>query len=320
MTEARKGVLAMIGAAVIWGLSPLYYKLLTHVPPLEVLAHRTFWSLILFAGLLAMQGRLVEVGRALRGWRRAGLIAVASLMISTNWFLFIYATQVDRVTETSLGYYIFPLVAVMIGRFAFGEQLGSAQWAAVGLAALAVAILTWGLGGLPWISLTLAVTFGLYGAIKKTLPVGPMVSVTCEVLVLAPVSLGVLLWVQAQGQGVFGQSGRDTVLLLASGPITALPLILFSYAARRASMATVGLLQYINPTLQFLCAVAIFAEPFTPWHQAAFPLIWVALAIYSLAALRQDRAARRRVMASSALSAQVRNPDSDASAKPWSIT
>ncbi|MDK3074117.1 EamA family transporter RarD [Sedimentitalea sp. JM2-8] len=316
MTETQKGVLAMIGAAVIWGVSPIYYKLLAHVPPVEVLAHRTFWSLVFFAGLLALQGRLPELGRALSGWRRIGLIALAALMVSVNWFLFIYATQIDRNTETSLGYYIYPLVAVLLGRFLFAERLGAAQWIAVTLAALAVAVLTAGPGVVPWISLTLALTFGLYGVIKKLLPIGPMVSVTCEVLVIAPLSVGALVWIQAQGQGAFGQSWRDTLLLLASGPVTALPLILFSTAARRISMATVGLLQYINPTLQFLCAVVLFGELFTPAHRIAFPLIWAALAIYSLAALRQDRASRRASMAAVGVSTHVTKPASEASAKP----
>lgn len=316
MTETHKGVLAMIGAAVIWGVSPIYYKLLVHVPPVEVLAHRTFWSLVFFAGLLALHGRLSELGGALNGWRRIGLIALAALMVSVNWFLFIYATQIDRNTETSLGYYIYPLVAVLLGRFLFAERLGAAQWIAVALAALAVAVLTAGLGVVPWISLTLALTFGLYGVIKKMLPIGPMVSVTCEVLVIAPLSLGALVWIQARGQGAFGQSWQDTFLLLASGPITALPLILFSMAARRIPMATVGLLQYINPTLQFLCAVVLFGELFTPAHRIAFPLIWAALAIYSVASQRQDRASRRASMAAVGVSTHVTKPASDASAKP----
>ncbi|SFU16611.1 EamA family transporter RarD [Sedimentitalea nanhaiensis] len=316
MTQGQHGILAMIGAAVIWGTSPLYYKMLAHIPPLEVLAHRTFWSLVFFAGVLAVQGRLGEMRAALADRRRLALIVLAALLVSTNWFLFIFATQIGRNTETSLGYYIFPLLAVLIGRFAFGERLDRLQWLAVGLATLAVALLTWGLGVVPWISLTLAVTFGLYGAIKKFLPLGPVVSVTCEVLVILPLSAGVLLWVHAQGQGSFGLSLTDSVLLIASGPITALPLILFAMAARRVSMSTVGLLQYINPTLQFLCAVMLFTEPFTIWHQIAFPLIWTALALYSLATLRQDRAARRASIAVAGVSTQVTNSPSEASAKP----
>lgn len=316
MTSTRSGILAMIGAATVWGLSPLYYRELTHIAPLHILAHRALWSLVFFAGLLAVQGRLREMRAAFTGWRRTAVIAIAALMISTNWFLFILGVQIHRTTETSLGYYIFPLVAVLLGRFAFGERLDRAQGLAVGLAAAGVVVLTFGLGVPPWISLVLATTFGLYGVIKKELPLGPVVSVTCEILIFAPVALILLALVPGPAEGGFGVSPKDTVLLLLSGPITALPLILFSVAARRIAMSTIGLLQYINPTLQFLCAVALFGEPFTIWHSVAFGLIWAALAIYSLALVRQDRASRRVIIASEGVSTIVRNPASDGSANP----
>lgn len=286
MSDTHKGILAIIAACVIWGLSPIFYKALTHVPPPEVLAHRTGWSFVFFAGVLALQGRLGEMRAALGTWRRAAVLALASALISANWFLFILSVQIDRATEASLGYYIFPLVAVLIGRFGFGERLGRAQWLAVGLAALAVGVLTFGLGVAPWISLVLASTFGLYSAIKKRLPVGPVVSVTCEVLFFLPIGLVILVLRHGAGQGAFGREIWDSALLILSGPMTAIPLILFSYAARRASMATVGLLQYINPTLQFLCAVMLFGEPFGGWHQIAFALIWGAVIIFSVASLR----------------------------------
>lgn len=316
MSEAHKGILAIIGACVIWGTSAIFYKFLVHVPAHEVLAHRAFWSLIFFAGILVLQGRLGEVRSALSTLRGMGLIVLASLMVSVNWFLFIFATQIDRITETSLGYYIFPLMAVLIGWFAYGERLDRIQGFAVALATLAVVILTWGLGVAPWISLALATTFAFYGAIKKNLAVGPVVSVTCEVLVFLPVVALILAYVYSQGPGAFAKNFRDTALLMASGPITALPLILFSYAARRVAMSTVGLLQYINPTLQFFCAVVLFGETFTKWHAIAFPMIWVALAIYSVAVFRQDRAARRVAMAASGVSTTVRKSNRDASANP----
>ncbi|MEO9778383.1 MAG: EamA family transporter RarD [Sedimentitalea sp.] len=316
MTETGKGILAMISAAGLWGISPLYYKLLSHIPAAEVMAHRTVWSLVFFAGLLAFQGRLGEMGSVLRNPRRFGLIVLASLMVSTNWFLFIYATLTERNTETSLGYYIYPLVAVFVGRFAFGERLGVAQWLSVSLAAGAVAVLAFGLGALPWISLTLAATFSLYGVIKKLLPVGPIVSVTCEVLVAVPITLAVLFWLYARGEVNLTYSTVDMLLLIASGPITAFPLILFTIAARRVPMTTVGLLQYLNPTLQFFCAVVLFGEIFTPYHQIAFPMIWIGLAIYSVATLRQDRVARRASMAVVGVSTQVTNSAKEASAKP----
>lgn len=293
MTEGAKGVSAMVAACVVWGLSPLFYALLDHVPPLEVLSYRTIWSLIFFAGVLALQGRLGLVPRALGSVMGFLTIAAAGVMIASNWFGFIYAVQNGLTVEASLGYYIFPLVAVLLGRMFFGERLTRAQLAAVALAGVAVATLTVGLGVPPWISLMLAVTFGLYSAIKKRLDVGPVVSVTGEVLVLSPLAV---LWIVLMGQGAGGDNALGTHLLLAlSGPLTATPLILFSYAARRVRLATVGLVQYLNPTLQFIVATMIFVEPFTFWHALAFPMIWVALVIYSATALRQERASRRVV-------------------------
>ena len=289
MSNARLGVMAMIGACLIWGLSPLYYRQLAHIPPLEVLAHRALWSLVFFAGVLAVQGRLREARQAMSNRRQVVLIAVATMMISVNWFGFIYATMVGRNTETSLGYFIYPLVAVLIGGVFFGERLGPLQKLAVGLAALAVLCLSVGLGAAPWISIILAATFGVYGTIKKELPLGPVVSVTCEVLVFLPLALGVLILAHGQGQGAFGPSMRDNLLLMASGLITAMPLILFSVAARRVSMSTVGLLQYLNPSLQLLLAAAVFGEALTIWHGIAFPMIWIGLALYSFAIWRQDR-------------------------------
>ena len=309
MTEATKGVAAMIGACTIWGLSALYYKLLAHVPPLEVLSHRTLWSLVFFAAVLALQGRLHMVAR-LAASRAALPVAFAAVMISTNWFLFIFSIQVERATEASLGYYIFPLVAVLLGMIAFGETLGRGRALAVALAATAVVVLAAGLGAAPWISLALAFTFGFYGLMKKRVAAGPVVSVTTEVLILAPLALIWLAGVHMAGWGgltgrtlgIYGSDMGTSLLLMLSGPLTATPLILFSYATRRVAMATVGLVQYLNPTLQFLVAVLVFAEPFTTWHAIAFPLIWTALAIYSGDNLRQERAARRRA-ASAAVSA-----------------
>lgn len=309
MNDAQKGILAIVGASAIWGLSPIYYKLLPDVPAHEILAHRALWSFVFFGGILLLQGRFGEIFGAFSGWRRAGLLVLASLMISINWFLFIVAIQIGRTTETSLGYYIYPLAAVVIGWFWFGERLGRVQWVAIALATFAVIVLTIGLGVAPWISLILATSFALYGVIKKQLPLGPVVSVTCEILIFLPIALTILLMIHRSGQGHFGGSAWDSVLLVASGPITAMPLILFSYGARRIAMSTVGLLLYINPTLQFFCAVIIFAEPFSRWHAIAFTMIWVALVIYSIAA-------RKASIAASGVSTTVRNPASEGSANP----
>lgn len=298
MSESVKGVAAMLAACSIWGLSPLYYKLLDHVPPLEVLAHRTLWSCVFFATVLLVQRRLGLLRLALLRPRDALVVGFAALMISTNWFFFISSIQIGKAIEASLGYYTFPLASVLLGAAIFGERLGRAQMLAVALAAVAVMVLTAGLGVAPWISLVLATTFGLYGVVKKWLSVGPVVSVTAEVLLLSPIALVVLWRVHDAGGGHFGADTADSLLLMLSGPLTATPLILFSYAARRLRLATVGLLQYLNPTLQFLVATLVFREVFTPWHAIAFALIWTALAIYSTATWRQDRAARRLAQSS----------------------
>lgn len=300
MSDSRKGILALVAACLIWGLSVLYYKALSTVDPTEVLAHRTLWSVIFFAAVLLFQGRLSLLRAALCAPATLRVIAVAACLISANWFLFIWSIQMGRATEASLGYYIFPFVAVLIGRLVFGERLSAVQWVAVALAMLAVGTLILGLGLVPWVSMVLAVTFGLYGLLKKRLDLGPVVSVTAEVVVLSPLAIGWLLALHLGRGGAFGRDLAESLLLAAAGPMTALPLILFAYGTRRLAMATVGVVQYINPTIQFLCAVLILGEPFGTVHLAAFALIWTALVLYSVSALRQDKARRSAVMVSEA--------------------
>ncbi|MFD1343099.1 EamA family transporter RarD [Litorisediminicola beolgyonensis] len=292
MTQTGSGIAAVIAACVIWGLSPLYYRALDAVPPLEILAHRTFWSLVFFATLLGVQGRLGRLRAALSDRRSALIILAAALIISINWFLFIWAIHNARATEASLGYYIFPLVAVALGRIAFGERLDRLQIAAVALAVVAVSVLAVRQGALPWVSLVLATSFGIYGLLKKRLSVGAVTSVTGEVLLILPISAGYLLWLGLTGQGAFGADLGLALLLIGSGPVTALPLILFSHASQRVAYGTIGLLQYVNPTLQFLIATVIFREPFGTAQALAFGLIWAALALYSAALLRQERASK----------------------------
>ena len=242
MSEWTKGFWAMIAVCVTWGLSPIFYHALAGVPVLEVLAHRTIWSLVFFLIVLGIQRRLSELARAITGpW--AGRVAAAALLVSTNWGVFIWAVQTGHVVQSSLGYYIYPLIAVLLGVAIFRERLGRVQAFAVALTVLAVALLTWGLGVAPWISLSLAVTMGLYGVVKKSLPLGPVLSVAAEVALLAPLALA---WLVAQGAGLvpgaaplaFGSSPGLTLLLVLSGVITAIPLVLFSYAARRVEMTT----------------------------------------------------------------------------------
>jgi len=294
MTETHKGILALVGACTIWGLSPIYYKALSDVPPPEVLSHRTLWSLLIFALVMQRQRRLGEVPRLLAG-RNMGRVVLATAMISLNWYVYVTAIQAGHAVQSSLGYYIFPLVAVLIGTAVFGEQVRPVQGLAVAMAVAAVLILTIGTGTTPWIALVLAVTFGIYGALKKVIVAGAITSVTAEMALLAPLALAWLVAAHlggVAGGGQFGHGWRVSLMLAFSGVITAVPLMWFSAASRRVSMATFGLVQYLNPTLQFICATLIFAEPFSRWHLVAFALIWAALAVYSVEALRIDRRQR----------------------------
>jgi chloramphenicol-sensitive protein RarD len=278
MTEARKGVVAIAGAATIWGLSGIYYKALSAVPPLEVLSHRTLWSTLFFLGVLAAQGRVGEALALLGRPREWGPLAASAAMIATNWLLFIAAVQGGRALEASLGYYIFPLLAVALGFLVLGERFTARQSAAIGLAAVAVVVLTAGKGAAPWTALAIAGTFGAYGVIKHKVRVGPVMGVFLETLLLAPLALG---WLVAIGGGAFGRDWGTSLMLAFSGPLTGGPLMLFSYATRRIPYATVGLVQYWNPTLQFAVAVALFGEPFSVWHGVAFGLSWAGLGLYS---------------------------------------
>lgn len=291
----------MVVACGIWGLSPIFYKQLAAVPPMEVLSHRTIWSFVIFATLLLAQRRIGALFSVMTTLRGAALIAAAGLMISLNWFVFILSIQIDEAIAASFGYYVFPLVAVSIGFLAFSERLSRAQLIAMVLAVLAVLVLGFGLGVTPWISLVLACSFGIYGLIKKSLSIGPVVSVTGEVALLSPLALIWILGVHFDGWtglvgragGFFAQDLVTTVLLMVAGLITAGPLILFSYATKRLSLSSVGFIQYLNPSMQFLVAVLLFQEEFTRWHAIAFGLIWLATAIYLLSSMAQEKSARR---------------------------
>ena len=290
MSDPLKGVFAMLVASIVWGLSGIYYKALGHIPPLEILSHRTIWSLVFLALVLLGQGRLQLVWANLRNRRTLAMLAASAILISANWGMFIFSIQMGWAMESSFGYYIFPLVAVALGFLALKERLSRAKTVAVSIAAIAVLTLGIGLGSPPWVSLFLAGTFGAYGLIKNRLDVGPVVSVFIEVLLLAPIAL-IYLFLKSTA---FGTNTHDTIMLIFAGIITGGPLILMSYAARRISLSALGLVQYVNPTIQFFVATFIFLEPFTKWHAIAFPAIWVGLAIYTIDSWRQDRSARKR--------------------------
>ena len=284
--ESGKGVTAVLVAAVVWGISPIFYKALSHVPALNVMSHRMIWSLVFFAVVLGFQGRLREIPLALKDRRSAGLLLLASVIIAVNWALFIWAIQVGLTTQSSLGYYIYPLISVLFGRLFFAEALTKQQWLAIGIVTAAVTILTLGVGSLPWVALLLATTCAGYGVLKKQLELGPVLSVTIEVMLLSPVAALLLIVSAVQGIPLFGGDIGTFALLVMAGPMTAVPLILFGYGTKRMKMASVGLMLYVNPTIQFACAVFLFSEPFSPYHLGAFVMIWVALGLYSASSLR----------------------------------
>ena len=277
-----------MSACIIWGFAPIYYKLLVSVPPLELLAHRTLWSFIFFFVVLGIVGQIKELKTAIFSFNgQFRIILLASVLIAINWFFFIFAIQTNQTTEASLGYFIMPLVTVVWGLIIFRETLSVLQWFSVLLATMAVCILTFGLGVPPWIALILSFSFSIYAVLKKKLTISPIVSVTGEVLVLIPVGLLLLFYFHMDGEGSFGSDWKITSLLALSGPLTAAPLILFSYRTWKVNLSTAGILQYLNPSLQFFCAAYIFMEPLSRWHMVAFPLIWVALIIYSWVGIKK---------------------------------
>ncbi|MBC2835904.1 EamA family transporter RarD [Gemmobacter straminiformis] len=292
MGEAGKGIVAIMAACLIWGLAPIYYRLVD-VPPMEMLAHRTLWTLLFFGLLLAVQGRFRAVPALIAGPHRLR-VWLAAAIVSFNWGFFIWAVKGGYALEASLGYYIFPLVAVVLGVVVLRERLSIGQGLAVALAAAAVGVLTYGLGVAPWVALGLAFSFAPYMLLKKRLDAPAVVSVTAEVALMAPFAIGLLAmqWAGVVQGGAFGRDAGISLLLPVTGLITGGPLILFSWGAKRVRLSTLGLVQYLNPTLQMLSAVVVFAEPFTFWHRIAFGMIWAGLAAYSFESWRQDRAAR----------------------------
>lgn len=276
------GVANALGCFSLWGLFPIYFKLLGHVPALEVLAHRVVGSAVLLLGLILAQGRWQALKAEFRGQRRLRFYLLTALLISANWLLYIWAVQHGRILEASLGYYINPLVNVVLGVLFLRERLNSRQWTAVALAAAGVGVLVVGHGGFPWISLSLALSFGGYGLLRKKAGYATTLGLCVETVLLALIALPCLLILAACGAGALGTvNGQTTLLLLAAGPVTVAPLLMFLEANRRLRLSTVGLIHYLTPTLQFLLAVVFYREPFTTIHLAAFGAIWLALSLYS---------------------------------------
>ena len=281
------GMLYAALAFVIWGLFPLYFQFIASVPPLEVVLHRSAWSLLFVLGILAWQRRWAWLRDTLRQPRRVGLFACSALLLSVNWLVYVYAVQTGHVVDASLGYFINPLVNVLLGVLVLRERLRSLQWVAVALAACGVLWLTWQAGRLPWIALVLAGSFGLYGLMRKTASLGALEGLALENLLLAPLVLPALAWWTLRHGGALAQGDPAQIgWLLLAGPLTALPLLLFAAGARRIPLATLGMLQYVTPSLQLVLGVFVFHEPFDSHRLLGFVLIWSALGLVSLHALR----------------------------------
>lgn len=270
-------------AYLIWGLLPLFLKLLSHVPALEVTAHRAIWTVPASAAIAAAMGGMASLRIDARTLR---MLCLSAALIGGNWLLYVWAVGQERVIEASLGYFINPLLNVALGMALFGERISRLQLAALGLAALGVLNQAVAVGAFPFVSLGLALSFGLYGLVKKKAPVSAPAGLFWEAAILAGPALLILGWMAGQGAPAFGGGGWTIVWLLVTGPISAIPLMLFSYGARRLPMTTLGLLQYLAPSLQFATGL-FFGEPFTAAHAVTFALIWSGLALYTAASWRR---------------------------------
>ena len=287
----REGVVAGLGAYVIWGLVPVFFKQFHDVPALEIIAHRVVWSLVFMGAVLAIGRGFAQARDTFQSPRRLARVALGALFVSANWLVFVYAINTGRILATSLGYFILPMVSVALGVLVLGEQLRRLQWVAVGFACLGVIAETVHAGELPWISLLLAATFGIYGLLRKRLPLDAASGLFLATACVLPVALGYLLWLEHSGDGHFMQSPVNAGLLVASGAVTALPLLLFAISARRLPLNMMGFMQYLAPTISALIAVFAYGEAFDAPRAAAFGAIWLGIAVYSVDVWRHSRPA-----------------------------
>ncbi|MDH5208821.1 MAG: EamA family transporter RarD [Burkholderiaceae bacterium] len=292
-----RGVVFALTAYLLWGVFPLYFKQVQSVAPLEVLANRMLWSLVFVAGLLTILRGTRWLRSLLRNRPPIGLFAMSATAVSINWLIYIWAVNSGHIVDASLGYFINPLLNVLIGALFLHERLRPAHWVAVSLAALAVGWLTWSAGRLPWIGLTLAASFAAYGLLRKRAPLGAIEGLAVETALLAPLAIAYLLWLTIHHESAMVAALSDgrpalVVWLLLAGPITAVPLLFFAAGARRIPFATLGILQYVGPSLQLLIGVKLYGEPFDTDRLIAYGAIWVALAIFSIDGLLQWRSSR----------------------------
>jgi chloramphenicol-sensitive protein RarD len=290
LSEGRRGFLLGVAAYALWGLFPLYWPLLEPAGAVEILAHRIVWSLVTMAVLVVILGRAPALRRMVAERRVAVLLALAAALITVNWATYIWGVNNGHVVETALGYFINPLVTVLMGVFILGERLRPWQWVAMGVAGLAVVVLTLDYGRLPWVALVLAFSFGSYGLCKKQAGAPAIESITFETMLIGPIALGYVVWLGATGQSHFtGHGPGHTVLFITTGVVTAVPLICFGGAAIRVPMVTLGLLQYLTPTLQFLLGVFYFHEDMPAGRWIGFVLVWVALVMFTVDSVRHQR-------------------------------
>jgi chloramphenicol-sensitive protein RarD len=286
----NKGILYGLSSYLMWGVFPVYFKLLYDVPPLQILGHRVAWSLVLLALVISLRREWPQMRQALRSRRTLTIYTLAALLLSANWLIYIWAVQQGHIVETSLGYFTNPLMSVLLGVIFLRERLRPVQWLPVGLAAFGVIYLTIQFGSLPWIALALAFTFGMYGFVKKLAPLNSLHSLTLETGLLFVPAVVFLGFVQTTGEGAFAQDGWSiTLLLAAAGVITAVPLLLFGAAARLVPLSTMGILQYVAPTCQFLIGVFLYREGFDLHRLIGFLFIWAALLIFTAESLWTQR-------------------------------
>ncbi|WP_460988089.1 EamA family transporter RarD [Sphingobium sp. TomTYG75] len=292
--QLRTGLIAAVAAYGLWGLLPIFFKLLHSVTPVEVVAQRVIWSLVLIVGVLAARRNLGALGAALRDRRIVLPLTASALFIGFNWLVYVWSVNNGHVIAASLGYFLNPLVNVALGVLVLKERLRRGQAIAITIAAVGVAIMAAAAFTTLWISVGLAVSFALYGLVRKLTPVAPMVGLGAETLLLAPLALAYLLWLWGHGGISLGQDSYTSSLLIFSGALTTVPLILFAMAAQRLPLTTLGLIQYLAPTLQFLCGVLLYGEKLTQGQMISFALIWLGLILFatdSLAAARKNRLA-----------------------------
>jgi len=290
--DTPQGLLFAGGAYVFWGFLPLYMKLLSHIPVAEVIAHRVIWSVPVAAVVLIVLRRTATLREAFRTPRMLAMGCVTAALISLNWGLYVYAIVTDHALDAAIGYYINPLFSVFLAAVVLGEKLGRAQMVAVGIAAVAVLVLVFDAERTPWLAFGMMLTWGFYALAKRSLPIGPNQGFLMEVLLLLPPALGFAIYAAMTGMAKFAGTGMDTWLLMGCGLATAVPLLFYANGAKRLRLSTIGILQYIAPTMIMLNAVFIFGEPFGRARAIALPLIWLALVIYTVAMVRQMRARR----------------------------